>query len=525
MTENRCDLYKMIIECSHVIHYFIDNEGTLVYISPSCENITGYDKESFLHNPDMLTDIIHPEDRERFQDHLKIVYDVADHSEMEFRIISRGGQVRWIKHHCSPLFDEHGEYLGRRGSNIDITRQKEIQENLLDREKDLEMLFNNSTDGFFYMMIDEPIVWDHTVDKDEVLEYVLDHQRITKINQSMLDQYGAKEESFIGTTVRELYAHDLEQGKAVWREFFDQGVLYVETQEQKFSGEPMDIEGEYLCIYDEEGRITGHFGIQRDVTERKRAQEELKRLNRRLVEEMSKASKIHNRLFPDTLPKMNGLEIQTFFQAAQHLGGDFYDLIKVGDELFVLMVDVSGHGLDGAMIATFIKSCFLNWIATKEKPFSLSEGLRFVGQQFKQMGYPDDYFACLFLGIVHPKKKTFSYASTGFHTTLFINNKEGLQESILGGLPISGAIDLSNNNLKEHKVNLDEGDMIFISTDGIIEAENDNSMYEQKLKEIIKKNGEKSPEELRSNLISDFKSFIGGKELHDDVTFLILKFV
>ena len=53
----------------------------------------------------------------------------------------------------------------------------------------LEVFFSQSLDGFFFMMLDEPVRWDDSVDKDAVLDYVFAHQRVTKINDAMLAQY------------------------------------------------------------------------------------------------------------------------------------------------------------------------------------------------------------------------------------------------------------------------------------------------------------------------------------------------
>jgi len=146
----------------------------------------------------------------------------------------------------------------------------------------LELFFSQSLDGFFFMMIDEPVRWDDSVDKERVLDYVFEHQRVTKVNDAMLAQYGATRESFLGTTPKDLFRHDLAHGRRVWREFFDQGRLHVETDERRLDGTPIRIEGDYICFYDEQGRITGHFGIQRDVTERERANQALRKYNRRL---------------------------------------------------------------------------------------------------------------------------------------------------------------------------------------------------------------------------------------------------
>ena len=135
----------------------------------------------------------------------------------------------------------------------------------------LELLFSQSLDGFFFMMLDEPIRWD-VDDKEQLLDYVFARQRITKVNDAMLAQYGATREMFIGLTPADFYKHDLVTGRRVWREFFDQGRLHIKTRERRLNGEPIDIEGDYICLYDAERRIIGHFGIQRDVTEEVRLQ-------------------------------------------------------------------------------------------------------------------------------------------------------------------------------------------------------------------------------------------------------------
>ena len=137
----------------------------------------------------------------------------------------------------------------------------------------LELLFSQSLDGFFFMMLDEPIRWNTSDDeKERLLDYVFAHQRMTMVNDAMLAQYGATREAFIGLTPADMYKHDMAGGRRVWRDFFDEGHLHVRTKERRIDGTPIDIEGDYICLYDDERRIIGHFGIQRDITEEVRLQ-------------------------------------------------------------------------------------------------------------------------------------------------------------------------------------------------------------------------------------------------------------
>ncbi len=164
----------------------------------------------------------------------------------------------------------------------------------------LELLFSQSLDGFFFMMLDEPIRWDDEADKDRLLDYIFAHQRVTKVNAAMLAQYGARQEQFLGMTPADFYEHDLEAGRRIWREFFDRGQLHIKTHERRLDGTPIDVEGDYICLYDAERRIIGHFGIQRDVTEETRLQAEVAQhaaeLEKRVVERTADLARSENRM-------------------------------------------------------------------------------------------------------------------------------------------------------------------------------------------------------------------------------------
>jgi hypothetical protein len=92
-------------------------------------------KEQTAADPDLLNRIIHPEDRSIFHSHPDEAgaKGVSDEDEIEFRIVSPDGTYRWISYICQPVFDEDGHFLGRRGSNRDITLRK--QKNYYERAK------------------------------------------------------------------------------------------------------------------------------------------------------------------------------------------------------------------------------------------------------------------------------------------------------------------------------------------------------------------------------------------------------
>ncbi len=139
----------------------------------------------------------------------------------------------------------------------------------------LEAFFERSQDGFFFMMLDQPVEWGPGVDKEAVLDYVFSHQRMTKVNPAMALQFRASPAALIGLTPSDFFRHDLAGGRRGWRALFDSGHTHSITNERRLDGSKMWVEGDYMCFYDTAGRITGHFGIQRDVSDRVRAAEEL----------------------------------------------------------------------------------------------------------------------------------------------------------------------------------------------------------------------------------------------------------
>lgn len=137
----------------------------------------------------------------------------------------------------------------------------------------LELFFSQSLTGAFFMMLDAPVAW-HAPDAkhDELIEYVFTHQRFTRVNDAMLAQYGAIRENFLGRTPADFFAHDPVAGRERWKAFLTAGQSRYETDERRLDGTPIRIEGEYICLHTPDGRIAGHFGVQRDVTERHRAE-------------------------------------------------------------------------------------------------------------------------------------------------------------------------------------------------------------------------------------------------------------
>ena len=101
-------------------------DGTYWYISPSCERITGHTVAEFLADPNLVVKITHPDDRSKVISHIHADVHAGHKQDMDldFRILTPSGEIRWISHMCTAVFGENGQWLGRRESNRNITDRK-----------------------------------------------------------------------------------------------------------------------------------------------------------------------------------------------------------------------------------------------------------------------------------------------------------------------------------------------------------------------------------------------------------------
>jgi len=139
--------YRLISDNSVDWLYWIAPDGNIKYISPTVEMITGHSPQEFTNHPDLIQEIVYPEDQEKFNLHNLISNKPDPPDQMEFRIITKNGQMRWINHNSSPLFTDEGEYKGRRVSNRDITERKKVEEEIFASKTTLETALASMTDA------------------------------------------------------------------------------------------------------------------------------------------------------------------------------------------------------------------------------------------------------------------------------------------------------------------------------------------------------------------------------------------
>jgi len=277
--------YRNLVEHTPAAVYldYADEKGTNFYISPQVEKMLGYPPEAFAKSPSIWHNMIHPDDYERATSSIASTIKHGKNIE-EYRVFTIDGREVWLRDTSVLLHDEQGQPSYIQGFLEDITERKHAEEAFRKSEQRLQAFFNQSLDGFFFCDFGEPVEWKHAKNRDEMLEYIISSKHFTDVNDAMLKQYGVEREKFLQLTTKDVFAHDLEQGWNLRRELFDKGHLHLETHERTMDGTPVWFEGDYVCLYDPQERITGFFGIQRDVTDRKKAETALRESEKHLEE-------------------------------------------------------------------------------------------------------------------------------------------------------------------------------------------------------------------------------------------------
>jgi diguanylate cyclase (GGDEF)-like protein/PAS domain S-box-containing protein len=129
MLEKSEEKYRILADYSPNWEYWLGPDGTYLYVSPACVDVSGYRPEEFFADAGLMERIIHPDDRETWR-HQGEGGSRTGTSTTILRIEAKDGGERWIEHVVRPVLDPKGKSLGSRGSFCDITRRQQAEQQL-----------------------------------------------------------------------------------------------------------------------------------------------------------------------------------------------------------------------------------------------------------------------------------------------------------------------------------------------------------------------------------------------------------
>ena len=184
--------YRIVADHTSDWEYWVDNSGHFIYVSPSSEQISGYRPKDFYNDKNLIDKIVHPEDKELYENHKHHLDESSESTPIEFRIITRKNEVEWIGHVCQKVFGNDGNYLGVRGGNRLITKRKKAEANLYYSKEQLSLSHKKLLEERNIFMIGNVVVFKWKNKEGWPVEYV---------SQNAENVFGYTPEDFISGKV------------------------------------------------------------------------------------------------------------------------------------------------------------------------------------------------------------------------------------------------------------------------------------------------------------------------------------
>ncbi len=235
-----------------------------------------------------------------------------------------------------------------------------------------------------------------------------------------------------------------------------------------------------------------------------------------LQQQLDIAAQVQRSLLPKKHCCFSGWEVGYDYQPAGFVSGDYVDLIPARDGgVHFVLGDVSGKGVGASMLMSHLHATFRALLA---QDLPLGEVLTKTSRTFCEISLPAQ-FATLVLGTAHADGKV-EICNAG-HVPVLVAKQDSVAPIESTAMPVGM---FCNQRFTSQTIKLNSGDILFLYSDGLIEAENpDGEQYgEKRLATLLKNEREEDIPRLLNRIAHDLKDFAGEK-LADDCSFLALK--
>jgi phosphoserine phosphatase RsbU/P len=492
------EIYESLLAQNHMAVYLLDSERRFVRIAPVIEEMTG-------NEPGVLAG--------KYFNSLVFSTD----SESVDTLFSAGPGV--------PV--KRNAYLAKKDSTLvacSITGMGMTLEG--DKFFIGVIAFNQQTDPdvetkirTFAMAVEQSPATVVITDKDGSIEYV--NPKFTR-----LTGYSFNEALNNNPRILKSGLQPLEFYRELWQTITSGREWRGDFHNIKKNGEEYWESASISPIKNEKGEITHFVAVKEDITERKKAEEELRIASEKIrdknevmLRELENARIVAALLLPVEPPTHDRVSVEYRFRPLDAVGGDFFSFNTLHpDGLGVFIGDVAGHGVSAALFLSLLKSLTerLNLTQGANPSHYLDE----LNDALADGGIFFFITALYGIFVFKDEQSAFRFAKGG-HTPPILYRAGEKSASILrsGGIPVGIS---RSTKFQEIAVDIRAGDRIYLYTDGIIEVRNEQGdMIEPEgLREIIARSGSMSLGESLDFILGEASRFGGPMELEDDVVLI-----
>ncbi len=442
---------------------------------------------------------------------------LEQHETREWTMVRRDGQHIQVELSVTGKCDDQGDITGFLGVAVDITARKAAEANLLRSEARLAAVLNTAVDGIF-TVDSRGVILSANLAAARIFGYNPGELEGRPITDIMPEPYRTRHPQFIANYLTLGVARIIGKGgREVPGVRKDGSALFLELAVS-------------VIRNDEEILFTG---ILRDISQRKADREALESAHQKLARrqqevdrDLAMAAAIQKTMLPQSDVCFPGLDSAWSYRPSQIVGGDWFSLFALdGDRVAACLVDVSGHGVAPALIATSLANALRSGGAIWESP---DPGEPFATPEQVLARLENDYplerfnmFFTIICLVLHLPSGRLLYANAG-HPPPLLLRADGAMERLEAGGPMIG-IGLPQEGAQ---ISLNEGDALLLFTDGCIEHHDEQGVQfgMEGMEKALAASGGSGAQAVVTRLEEALQAHGAEWEPEDDLTLICLRY-
>jgi len=233
--------------------------------------------------------------------------------------------------------------------------------------------------------------------------------------------------------------------------------------------------------------------------------------------ESEEAARVQRRLLPQTIPQISGVQIVAEWLPARQVGGDYFDVSKLGDSQIELCIaDVSGKGWPAALLMANLQAAVKSAALDGQGPRGLCEAVNRILCQNSEPGR----FATFFYCVVDAQRRAATYVNAGHNPPLLARANGEVERLSEGGTELGA---FPESKYTQGQVRFEPGDRLALYTDGLVEAQNGQEVEfgDERLAALLAAERELPALQLQQRILAAVTEYCSG-QFDDDATLMVL---